>query len=264
MRSHPPLVMTGAKLYEVIPLLDSHHYLGSRCADPVHVFAWRYQGGLLGDTGAPVAAIVYASPANRYFGNGALEITRLVRAPSLDLPLSSFVAWSVRWLKQNTKWKFCLAYADTGAGHHGGIYQALGFDYVAESQGHSYWENPATGARCSSRAFDQRRKEYQGGWNRKPGTLKYLYIRPLKERRNKLLARFGWSPLPYPKPRMNIMGNFKKGDEVKIENRKTVLQTRLDCPGGWIVDPPIGNCRYWNEDEMTRVHATETGKAAIA
>ncbi len=202
------MVMTGATLDEVKPLLGAYHYLGARCANPIHVFACRRPGGLLGDTGEPVAAIVYASPVNRYFGQGAIEISRLVRRPDYDAPLSAFISWSLRWLKSNTKWLYCLAYADSGAGHHGGIYQASSFDFIRISAAKGWWENEGTGERCSLRAFDQRRDAYRKkGWIRRPGTPKFLYVKPIVEPRKKLLTRFGWSALACPKPDMTIETN---------------------------------------------------------
>ncbi len=197
------MFMTGATADEVWPLLRDHHYLGRRTADPMFCFAWREAGGLLGDTGEPKAAIVYTAPINRYFGDGAVELARLVRRPEVDAPLSKFVAWSLRWLKANTKLAYCLSYADSGAGHHGGIYQALNFDYVMLSKGHAAWKNPETGETVSARAFDQRRPGYRDGWERTKSAPKYLYVRALGERRKNLLARFGWQPLPYPKPDMH-------------------------------------------------------------
>jgi hypothetical protein len=197
-------VFTGATLAEVGPLLDEHHYIGKRCANPIHVFAWRRPGGLLGDTGRPVAATVFASPVNKYFGAGALEISRLVRGDEPVPPLSGLISLSIRWLRRHTAWKYCLAYADTGAGHHGGIYQAASFAYVRDSAGHSTWHNPATGETCSSRAFDQRRAQYREGWERLPGTRKYLYVRGINEKKTGLLGRFGWLELPYPKPEMEM------------------------------------------------------------
>jgi len=192
--------MTGATFEEVWPLVRDHHYLGRRTADPMFCFAWREDGGLFGDFGRPVAAIVYTAPANRYFGKGAIELARLVREPQVDVPLSQFVAWSLRWLRANTNLAYCLSYADRGAGHHGGIYQALSFDYVADSEGNTQWLNPHTGQTVSGRSFDQRRPEYKQGWERQRSAKKFLYIRALNERRQHLLDRFGWIPMPYPKP----------------------------------------------------------------
>lgn len=115
-------------------------------------------------------------------------------------PLSRFVAWALRWLRANTELRYCLSYADPSAGHHGGIYQALSFDYVAQSKGNAVWTNPLTGQRASGRSFDQRRPEYKAGWVRAKSSGKHLYIKPINEPRKKLLARFDWQPLPYPKP----------------------------------------------------------------
>lgn len=198
------LIMTGATISEVRPLLDRYHYLGSKLADPMFVFAWRMPGGLLGDTGEPVAAVIYASPANRYFKNGSIELTRLVRANYLREPLSQFVAWSLRWLRRNTDLLFCLSYADSAAGHHGGIYQALSFEFVAITQGHARWRNPTSGIIVSDRAFSQRRPGYRIGWERVRSAHKYLYIKPLNEKRTLLFQRFGWESLPYIKPHRNL------------------------------------------------------------
>lgn len=196
--------MTGATAEEVWPLLRDHHYLGRRTADPMHVFAWREGGGLFGDFGPPLAAIVYTAPANKFFGKGAVELSRLVRTPEFEQPLSRFVAWSIRWLRANTPTAYVLSYADTGAGHHGGIYQALSFDYVAISAGNTQWRNPATDEVVSGRSFDQRRPAFREGWVRERSSPKHLYIKPVRERRAKLLDRFGWEPLPYPKPNCEI------------------------------------------------------------
>jgi hypothetical protein len=192
--------MTGAAIGEIRPLLQRFHYLGSRVADPMFCFAARSDGGLFGDYGEPQAGIVYASPINRYFGEGAVELVRLVRSDGYTRPLSEFVAWSLRWLRKNTALRYCLSYADPSAGHHGGIYQALSFVLVQVSKGNTVWVNPFTGERVSGRSFDQRRAGFQSGWERRRSAGKYLYVRELNESRAGLLARFGWAPLPYPKP----------------------------------------------------------------
>lgn len=195
------LNMSGASFTEVWPLIRDHHYLHRRTGDPIHCFAWREPGGLLGDTGAPLAAIIYTAPANRYFGKGSIELSRLVRHPDADLPpLTQFVSWSLRWLKANTDFRYCLSYADKGAGHHGGIYQAANFVHVAVSSGNRQYRNETTGEIVSGRSFDQRRPEYKIGWKPVRTSEKYLYIYPLREKRKALFERFAWSALPNPKP----------------------------------------------------------------
>ncbi len=218
------MIMTGATIEEIRPLLRDHHYLGQKTADPMFVFAWRKEGGLFGCTGEPVAGIVFASPINRYFGEGAVELTRLVRSPDLTEPLSAFVGWALRWLRSNARLAYCLSYADSGAGHHGGIYQALNFDYVALSSGNTRWRNPETGEVVSGRSFDQRRPEYKAGWERIRSEPKFLYVRPLKMRRAAMLKKFGWEPRPYPKP--NAVGPM---DE-RLPSRASLVQPEATAP----------------------------------
>ena len=193
-------IFTGAEFDEVWPLVRDHHYAHRRTADPMFCFAARSPGGLFGDTGTPVAAIVYTAPVNRYFGAGAVELARLVRHPQAELRLSRFIAWSLRWLKANTDLRYCLSYAECAAGHHGGIYQATNFLHVMVAKGNRQYENPVTGETVSGRSFDQRRPEYRSGWLPKKTGKKFLYVFPLGERKRALLRRFNWQELPYPKP----------------------------------------------------------------
>lgn len=178
-------------LLDAMPLILKHHYSHRRTADPMFVFLWRYGN-------EPVAAAVFTSPVNRFFGKGAIELARLVRVPHFDaFPLSRFVALCLRWLKANTGLSYCLSYADTTHGHFGYIYQATNFDFVAESPGHSMWQHAATGKVVSNRSFDQQTSK--DGWERIKTGRKLLYVFPLNERRKRLLGRFGWVARPYLK-----------------------------------------------------------------
>ena len=194
------LQMTGATVDEIWPLVRNHHYSKRRTADPMFCFAWRQPGGLFGHTGEPLAGIIYTAPVNRYFGTGAIELARLVRKPELAEPLSSFIAWSLRWLRANTDLRYCLSYADAGAGHHGGIYQACNFTYVRQTYGNRFYQNDQTGEIVSGRSFDQRRAAYKAGWRAFKTAPKYLYVFPLNEPHDELLDRFRWHAFPYPKP----------------------------------------------------------------
>ena len=181
-----------ATLEEAMPLILAHHYTRRRTADPMFVFMWRYGND-------PVAAAVFTAPVNRYFNPDAIELSRLVRIPDFGLPLSRFVSLCLRWLKRNTTLRFCLSYADTTVGHVGTIYQACNFIHVARSAGNSQWRHRSTGKVVSGRSFDQQTD--RDGWDRMRTGEKILYVFPLAERRRKLLDRFGWSALPFPKPR---------------------------------------------------------------
>lgn len=58
-----------------------------------------------------------------------LELTRLWVDDSVTEHCieSKFVAWCLREIKKINPNAFIVSYADSAAGHHGGIYQALGF-----------------------------------------------------------------------------------------------------------------------------------------
>jgi len=192
LAGQPPSDLTFelSTLPEVMRLVIEHHYAHRRTADPMFVFAWKDEGHI-------VATAVFASPANKYFGKGAIELVRLVRVPELTVPLSTFVAQCIRWLKSNTDLKYILSYADSGAGHCGFIYQATNFIYVRRTKGNVQYHKE--GRIVSGRSFDQHSKENKAGWERVRTAGKFLYVMPLRERRRALLERFGWVSLPYPK-----------------------------------------------------------------
>ena len=180
------------KLADAMPLIMAHHYTRRRTADPMHVFLWV-------DGDRTMATAVFTSPVNRYFGKGAVELSRLVRVPDLKVPLTSFLSACFRWLKVNTDLKFCLSYADETVGHYGYIYQAASMLHVAVSPGNTQWRCNATGAIVSGRSFDQRSPSNREAHTRLRTGKKYLYVKPLRERASALLSRFGWMALPYPK-----------------------------------------------------------------
>lgn len=188
----PLIFRKGDFRTEALPLVLEHHYTRRRTADPMHVFVWE-QGGQI------VAAAIFTSPVNRYFGKGAVELARLVRLPDLCVPLSKFVSECLRWLKKNTDLRYCLSYADTTVNHVGTVYQALNFLFVAESKGNAQYRHIETGKVVSGRSFDQHAADNKAGWERLKTGRKFLYVYPLNERRAKLLARFNWTPKPYPK-----------------------------------------------------------------
>lgn len=183
-------------LKHVASLILAEHYTRRCPGDPMHVFVWAYGNEV-------VATAVFTSPINRYFGKGAVELSRLVRRPDFGQPLSRFIAMCLRWLKRHTELAYCLSYADSTAGHCGFIYQACNFLYVAESQGNTMWRGP-DGGLVSGRSFDQRAEANRQGWERVRSGRKFLYVYPLNNSRKALLERFGWEPLPYPK---EVAGN---------------------------------------------------------
>jgi len=198
--------MTGAKADEVQPLVKKYHY--SKCMPSAiqHCFAWRAPGGLFGDSGEPLAAVIYSVPVNRNWPSDALELARLVRRDDFDGQLSTFVAWSLRWLRANGDYPFVLSYADTTHGHHGGIYQACGFTFVGtrESRHIGFWHGDtfihgrSSNARLGTQSIDKV-AQLKPEWKPAYGEPKHLYVFPLRQRLKAVCRRFGWQPLPYPK-----------------------------------------------------------------
>ena len=186
--------LTRGKLADAMPFLLEHHYLRRRTADPMFVFQW------VDDAGVTQAVAVFCAPSNRYFGKGSVELSRLVRLPSYDGPLTQFLSRCLSELRKDPRrLKFLLSYADSTVGHRGVVYQALSGIHVSVSKGHTLWKNDVTGEVVSNRSMDQRRPENREGFVRVKTGLKYLYVWPLHEKREKLLTRFSWKPLPYPK-----------------------------------------------------------------
>ena len=201
--------MTGASQDEVWPLVRDFHYSRRMPSNVQHCFAWRKPGGLFGDTGEPVAVAIYGQPVNRAWPTDALELQRLVRRDDFGGVLSSFVAWSLRWLRANTARPFVISYADSGKGHHGGIYQATGWYYIRETG--RYQDgiiNKSTGeyihGRQCNRMFGSRSVEtlrnLPGEFELAFHETKYGYVFPLRPKIRSLVGKFGWSILQYPKP----------------------------------------------------------------
>jgi len=87
-----------------------------------------------------VGAVIYGRGAlyniGRPFNLDQTQICELVRVALTNhcTPTSRIVAISIKILKKNNPGlRMIVSYADSGKGHHGGIYQASGWVYVGES-----------------------------------------------------------------------------------------------------------------------------------
>jgi hypothetical protein len=228
--------MTGATADELWPLVRDHHYSRRMPSAPQHCFAIRRPGGLFGDTGEPVAGIIYGSPVNKYISDGiAVELLRLVRAPDYRRPLSHFVTWSLRWLRANTRFGICVTYADTAHGHYGGIYQACGFQYLGErgvpfdkvagfkDQAGNFWHARSVNARYGTHQKDKI-LDRNPSWSVVEAQPKHFYFTPLRKHLKPTLKHYGWQPLVYPKP--NAVGPL---DE-RPPSRASFVQPEATAP----------------------------------
>jgi hypothetical protein len=204
------LVMTGATADELWPLVRDYHYSRKMPSAARHCFAWRKAGGLFGDTGEVVAGAIFGNPVNRNWPSDALELQRLIRRDDFTQPLSALLSFSLKWLKANTTVPFVLSYVDTGQGHHGGIYQASGWKFVATSKArqdgvicqktgryiHGRQIGREFGTQKRAVLLDLLPEGYELAWHEQ----KNLYIFPLRQKLKTLLRRFDWQELSFPKP----------------------------------------------------------------
>lgn len=117
---------------DVWPLVRKYHYSGRMPANIQHCYAVFDDGGLFGDRGELLAAAVFSIPPTRW-SEPVIELSRLVRKPTTDVPLSALLSFSFRWLKRN-KHHLVVSFADWTQGHHGGVYQASGRNYAGKRE----------------------------------------------------------------------------------------------------------------------------------
>jgi hypothetical protein len=87
--------------------------------------------------------VVFGHGANPSIGspygltiNECVELTRVALNKTHITPVSKIIKIALNYLKKaNPKLRLIVSYADTGQGHHGGIYQAGGWIYEGISKG---------------------------------------------------------------------------------------------------------------------------------
>lgn len=119
--------MTGAEPDELWPLVKQFHYSKRMPGNIQHCYAIRSAGGLFGDKGEALAGAIFSIPGTRW-AEELIELTRLVRRPDCDVPMSKLIAFSCHWLKL-ARHPLVVSFADRTQGHHGGVYQAAGWNY---------------------------------------------------------------------------------------------------------------------------------------
>lgn len=137
------------------------------------------------------------------FGLDSTQVCELVRVAFTThaTPISRIGAIATKWAKKHSPGlRLIVSYADEEHGHHGGIYQAMGWVYVGRSQGsieffhEGRWKHSRE---VTSGAFGSARKIKDYSALKKRKTLgKHKYLMPLDaEMKSKIL------PLSKPYPR---------------------------------------------------------------
>ena len=199
--------LTGAEQYEVWPLVRDHHYSGRMPSNVQHTYAVRSSGGLFGDHGEILAAIVFSIPPTRW-SEEVIELSRLVRLPDFDEPLTRLISFGCDWLRKQG-WTFVVSFADWTHKHHGGVYQAAGWNYAGQ-------RDKRMDGLLIDGAFKPGRSCNSAFGTRSPHKLralfseadiephydegKHIYWRALTVAGRSKAKRLGLKSLPYPKP----------------------------------------------------------------
>lgn len=108
-------------------LVERFHYSRRWPSNVQSVTVAHADGGLFGNKGDAVGAVVFSIPGTRW-RFPVWELSRLVRG-SVPIALSALVAAGVRRCRKQGA-HLLVSFADRTHGHHGGIYQACGWAYA--------------------------------------------------------------------------------------------------------------------------------------
>jgi hypothetical protein len=184
------------------------HY-SRRTTTPWFVGTAHGDGGLFGDFGPAVAAVVFSPPPAQW-GEEVYELSRLVRHPSAAVPLTWLISQACVWIRRtHPEADLLVSFADPAEGHHGGVYQAASWRYAYRSKRDTdglfvngvFVPGRTCNARWGTRSALRLREshpEWQIEYSRTEG--KHLYWRALRRSGQAKAARLGLQSLPYPKP----------------------------------------------------------------
>ena len=206
MKANDLFFRTG-QVEEAVALVKEYHYSHRAPVNVQFVGTFHTAGGLFGDFGPAVAAIFFSIPPTRW-SEDVLELSRLVRAESCRVPLTRLISLACKKLKSGGI-DLLVSFADAGAGHHGGIYQACAWNYDGQRDhrmdGLMINGQFVPGRTCNS-VFGTRSpnklRYAKPEWNIQPhyDVGKHLYWRALSRSGKAKAERLGMRIAKYPKP----------------------------------------------------------------
>lgn len=191
---------------EAAALVKTYHYSRRTPSNIQFIGTLHLPGGLFGDFGEAVAAIYFGIPPTRW-GEPVLELTRLVRKEGIRVPLTLLIRLACQRLKADNH-DLLVSFADAGEGHHGGVYQAAGWNYHGQREramdGLLVNGRFVPGRSCNStwgtRSPDRLRERFPA-WKIEPhyDIGKHLYWRALGKKGEAKAARLELKRNAYPK-----------------------------------------------------------------
>lgn len=200
-------IRTGRK-HEADDLVKKHHYSHRAPSNVQQVVTWHCDGGLFGGDGTVMAACYFSIPPTRW-SEEVWELSRLVRVPNCDKPLTGLIAQACKIAKNEID--LLVSFADKTQGHHGGIYQAASWNYAGAR------ERAMDGVIIAGQFHPGRSCNSTWG-TRSPEKLsqilgqsvephfdegKHCYWKALTTAGRIKAKKLGLASLPYPKPDLN-------------------------------------------------------------
>lgn len=134
-----------------------HEWLGNTSQFPTHWFGAYYKDILAG-----VVIMNMPNAFSKLLGDDTKSLERLIsRGACISWSpknlASAFLAWSMKWMVENTQYRLFTCYSDPQAKELGSIYQALNAYYIGQNSGTTTrYINPYNGKVVSDRVFRAR------------------------------------------------------------------------------------------------------------
>lgn len=183
-------------------------------------------------TGAYWGCVVFGRGATPMIGKPysltQYEICELVRIALKDghpFPVSQLAAFALRGLrKANPGLRLVVSFADSGAGHHGGIYQAMNWIYTGATNYHAFRIN---GVLLHPKSVHSKfgkggqsvpwlRRHVDPNAERVHTAEKHRYLFPLDDAMRQQLAPVG---LPYPRADRPVAGHAPDQAQTAVRSR---------------------------------------------
>jgi hypothetical protein len=197
---------------EANALVRRFHYSARPPGNVQIVGTWHEDGGLFGGDGAALAACFFSIPPTRWTED-VFELSRLVRDERVVAPLTGLISSTANFIRKKKLCDLLVSFADTGFGHHGGIYQAASWNYDGRrepSMDGILWNGKfIPGRSCNSRWGTRsvaKLKQILGSSHEIEPHFdagKHLYWKALSRSGSKKAGKLNLKSLPYPKPKLS-------------------------------------------------------------
>ena len=198
---------------DAMSIISNFHYMKGASPASQHWGAF-IDGVLIGvvSYSVPVGETVRSMLFGEKYKDNVKELSRLCLVPNCPIPASKIVSQSIKKLNEwRQKNNFAIvhgiiSYADSGQGHHGGVYQSMSWIYTGDSVYNQNKYHDQTG-----RARHHRQNGYiitpemakSRGWTvKRVKSIKHRYIKIIGSKSQKKFFRkcLKLNNLPYPKP----------------------------------------------------------------